>query len=220
MRNFLLSVCALLATSSIHAQEHEPLSRVVLKLSPQHFIGHAFKGGVERFNRTHSSSVTFFFTAQRQNTEEGFFQYGHDGLAGELQFRKYIKGMKQITSKTGKVHHRGIYGAGYLQAGSYSGQLSHVNTVIDPVTGVRTNQWAYRYKESIGNWGFGFTIGFQKTLWQALFLDAFVGGGMQFSDRIVTGNPQEEPFFNYIDIYHPAYNGILPKIGMTIGLGI
>jgi hypothetical protein len=210
----------MLAISALHAQEQDPLTRTVVKLSPQHFIRNAFKGGVERFNGTHSSSLAFFFTAQRQNTGEGFFEYGHNGLAGELQFRKYIGGLKQITSKNGKVHHRGVYGAGYLQAGSYSGQFSGVEVYIDPVTGARTNQWGYRYRESVGNWGFGFTLGFQKTIWQALFLDVFAGGGMQFSDRIVTGNPQDAPFFNYIDIYHPAYNGILPKIGMTLGLGI
>ena len=74
--------------------------------------------------------------------------------------------------------------------------------------------------QDITNGGLGFTIGYQKTLWQVLFLEAFGGGGIQFADRKVTGQAPEYAYYDYDTITDPAYKGILPKIGMNIGIGL
>jgi len=224
MKNTLLITLALLVstTFSLSAQETEPLSRTVFKLSPQHFTHNALKVGVERFNPTHSGSVALFITTRLDNNEDNpFDREGYNGLAGELQFRKYISPMKERMSKKGNVYHQGVYGAAYLQGGSYSGEFADQYSTYDPTTGMYTPTTTYNYKENIGNWGVGFTIGYQKTLWQVVFLEAFIGGGIQFANRITSGEmPDSNSYYYYSGITDPGYKGILPKIGLNIGLGL
>jgi hypothetical protein len=221
MKKMIISAILSICMVSAYGQEtDEPLSRTIFKLSPQHFIHNSLKAGIERFNKTHSGSFVFFITGRLENEDHSFNREGYDGLAGEIQFRKYISPMKVRTSKKNNVFHQGIYGAAYLQGGSYSGEFSESQAVYDPVTGQYVQQSQYTYKESVGNYGFGFTIGYQKTLWQVVFLEAFVGGGIQFADRIITGNKPEPDFFDYSGIADPGYKGILPKIGLHIGIGL
>ena len=213
--------CLMIPPACAFAQEAAILSRTVFKLSPQHFTNNSLKAGIERFNKNHSVSIAVFATARLENNEEtGDDREGFDGLAGELQVRKYISPMQTRTSKKGNDYHQGIYGAAYVQGGSYSGQYKGTYRVYDPGTGMYTTQAAYDYSESIGNWGLGFTIGYQKTLWQVIFLEAFIGGGVQWSDRIAMGLQPDVLYNDYEGINHPAYKGILPKIGLNIGIGL
>jgi hypothetical protein len=209
-----------LCASHSQAQETQSLSRSVIKLSPQHFTDNSLKAGIERFNKTHTTSIALLVTAKLEKDEDGFAQYGYNGLAGELQFRKYVRPMKMITTKKNRLFHQGIYGAAYVQAGSYSGEFNGYYFARDPITGTFGTPYNYDYKESTGNWGFGFTMGYQRTLWEVIFLEAFLGGGIQFSDRILTGLTPPANYFGDELITDPAYKGIMPKIGLNIGLGL
>lgn len=221
MRNTILIILAILCHSAIHAQEESTsISRTILKLSPQHFTDNSLKVGVERFSKTYSTSIALFATAKIHSNEYGFDDNGHNGLAGELQVRKYVSPMKWNMSKRGKVYHQGIYGAAYAQGGSYSGDFTDTYWSFDPITGMRGTQTTYQYQERIGNWGFGFALGYQRTLWQVVFIEIFMGGGIQFSDTIVSGQQPDEPYYYRGGITDPGYSGILPKIGMNIGIGM
>lgn len=202
------------------AQESETISRTIFKLSPQHFTNNSLKAGVERFNRNHSGSIAIFVTGMLENDGNSFDRNGYDGLAGELQLRKYISPMQLYTSKKDRVYRQGIYGAAYVQGGSYSGEFSDQYSYFDPNTGMFITQLNYDYDENIGNWGFGFTIGYQTTLWQVLFLETFMGGGIQFSDIIQTGKTPGPSSFDDSGINDPDYKGILPKFGILIGIGL
>lgn len=202
------------------AQDTLTVSRTIFKLSPQHFIDHSLKVGVERFNKTHSGSIAFFMTGRIQNEENWSDLDGHNGIAGELQFRKYVSPMKMRLSKRNNLIHQGIYGAAYLQGGSFSGDFRGVNSTYDPNTGQHTDHIEYAYDERIINYGFGFTMGYQKSLWQVIFLEAFIGGGIQFANETVSGTEPEHDFFKYTGIGAPGYKGILPKIGVHIGIGL
>ena len=204
------------------AQDDAPtISRTIFKLSPQHFIHNSLKAGIERFNSTHSGSIAFFVTGRIENEDSGFNLHGYSGVAGEVQLSKYISPMKMRTTKKNNSFHQGIYGAAYLQGGSYAGEFSEQQYTYDPNTGQQNPQTLYEYHESIANYGFGFTLGYQKTLWQVVFLEAFVGGGIQFSESTVTGgNKPEHSFFTYGGIANPGYKGILPKIGLHLGIGL
>jgi hypothetical protein len=217
-----LALQLLFCWNSLAQNSAEPLSRTVFKLSPQHFTHNALKVGIERFNPTHSGSISLLVTATLDNNEEDpFDREGYNGLAGELQFRKYISPMKEHTSKKDNVYHQGIYGAAYVQGGSYSGDFADQYRIYDPTTGMYTGQTTYSYHDNIGNWGLGFSIGYQKTLWNVVFLEAFIGGGVQFADRITTGTiPDSNGYYYYGGITHPAYKGILPKLGLNVGLGL
>ena len=203
------------------AQEIVPISRTVFKLSPQHFTHNALKAGLERFNNNHTSSFAIFITGRLDNNEDNYFdREGYNGLAGEFQLRKYISPMKQHTSKKNNVYNQGVYGAAYVQGGSYSGKFAEQYMTFDPVTGGYVQTTQYDYKENIGNWGLGFTIGYQKTLWQVVFLEAFIGGGIQFADRTTSGTNPGGSYYGYDGITDPGYKGILPKIGIMIGIGL
>jgi hypothetical protein len=198
----------------------EEFSRTVFKLSPQHFTQNSLKGGVEHFNKHHSASVAVFITGRMEKNEDSFYGDGYDGLAGELQVRKYISPMTTITSRGDRVYQRGIYGAVYVQGGTYSGDFKSEYSYYDPNTGAFVTGAQYDYEEHTGNWGGGFTIGYQQTLWQVVFVEAFIGGGLQFSDRITTGMVPDQSYFYYDSIWNPYYRGILPKFGLNIGIGL
>ena len=208
-------------TFDCSSQGSEALSRTVFKMSPQHFIQSDLKAGVERFNKSHSGSFALFVTARLANDQEiSSDRQAYDGLAGELQIRKYISPMKSHMSKKGNVFHQGVYGAAYVQGGSFSGKFKRDYQTYDPTSGAYITQKLYDYSESIGNWGLGFTIGYQKTIWQAVFFEAFIGGGVQFSDPIAMGLEPEDSVNEFVGITHPMYKGILPKIGLNIGIGL
>jgi len=221
MRNTLLLLALTCFAASItFAQDEQPLSRTVFKLSPQHFIHNSLKAGIERFNADHSGSFAVFITGRMENNREYIYdREGYNGMAGEVQFRKYISPMKLRTSRKNNTFHQGIYGAAYIQGGTYSGGFEDNYSVYDPNTGTYAQTY-YRYTERITNGGVGFTIGYQKTLWQVIFLEAFVGGGVQFSDINISGNRPEDPFYYYSGITDPSYRGILPKIGLHIGIAL
>jgi hypothetical protein len=121
-------------------------------------------------------------------------------------------------SKRGNPFHQGVYGAVYLQGASHSGTFSDDYYYTGP-DGVPVLGSTYSYKEVIGNWGGGFIIGYQKTLWQVIFFEAFVGGGIQFSD-IIRSEQQGTTFFSVGGITYPGYRGILPKVGLNVGLAL
>lgn len=216
----LLLSGACLSAAVADAQEPETISRTIFKLSPQHFTENSLKGGVEHFNKKHSASLIVLITGRMEKNEYSIHGDGYDGLAGELQLRRYISPMKAIVAKNNKVYHQGIYGAVYVQGGSYSGDFRRDYFFYDPNTGSTVTEVQYDYEDHVGNWGGGFTIGYQRTFWQVIFVEAFVGGGLQFSDRILTGKLPSTPDYSHYGIADPYYRGILPKIGLNIGIGL
>jgi len=202
------------------AQETETISRTIFKLSPQHFTQNSLKGGVERFNRNHSASLAVLITGRMEKNENSIYGNGYDGLAGELQLRRYISPIKEMASKNGRQFHQGVYGGVYVQGGSYSGDFRDEYYYYDD-TGTMVEEVLYDYEDHIGNWGGGFIIGYQRTLWQVVFTEVFIGGGLQFSDRITTGLvPYGRDLFYDDGITDPYYRGILPKIGLNVGIGL
>lgn len=214
----LAGVCLL--TNVAVAQESGTISRTVFKLSPQHFTENSLKGGVEHFNKDHSASVSVLITGRMEKNEHSYYGDGYDGLAGELQLRKYISPMKAVTLKNNKIYYRGIYAGLYVQGGAYSGDFKREYIFYDQTTGGTVREIQYDYEEHVGNWGGGFLIGYQQTFWDVIFVEAFVGGGIQFSDRITTGKLPNTPDYSYYGITDPYYRGILPKIGLNIGIGL
>lgn len=221
MKTILISTAIVLASAlPVYAQEAPPPARSIFKLSPQHFFDNSLKVGVERFNQEYSGSFAIFLTGMIDNDQySGYgFDEGYDGIALEFQLRKYISAMKPTVSKHGRSFHQGVYGAAYAQGGYYEGASQGETYQYDPMTGNTTPVY-YNYVHRITNGGFGFTIGYQKTLWEVVFLEAFIGGGIQFSGSEVSGIKVDD-YFSDEGIIDPAYRGILPKIGLNIGIGL
>lgn len=219
MRTYLLllaGTCILCSTAQ--AQEPDTLSRTVFKLSPQHFIQNSLKAGVERFNKNHSASFAIFITGMIDNEVWSYSEGGYDGIGGELQLRKYISPMKPFTSKRGKINQQGIYGALYAQGGYYTGAFRGQTYTYEPMNSSPTLV-TYDYGHRLLNGGLGFTIGYQKTLWQVVFMEAFLGGGIQFARHDISGTDAEAYLIDD-GITAPGYQGIIPKIGLMIGIGL
>lgn len=222
----LLTLPVLALMSSIaSAQEQVPQpSRSIFKISPQHFTQKQLKVGFERFNQSYSRSFSLYLNGLWDwYDEDSGYDEGYSGLGAEFQYRKYLVPLSMRTTKKGNTYYRGIYFSGYLQGGHYSGTQAGIHYDYDPTTGTSTSS-QYEYKDDIGNWGGGFTFGFQQTLWSKLHFEVYVGGGVQFADRTTSGTVPDDPYYYYFfddgGITALDYQGILPKIGFQIGIGL
>jgi hypothetical protein len=223
MKKYLTLPLVTIFTSIVAQDLDQQPSRSVFKISPQHFTQRQLKAGFERFNRSYSRSFSFYLNGLMDWYEEPGYDEGHSGLGAELQYRKYLAPLAARTTKKGNTYYRGIYFSGYLQGAHYSGTQSGIYYDYDPDTGTNTGK-PYDYKEDIGNWGFGFTFGFQQTLWSKIFFEVYVGGGLQFADQNASGVVPDDPYYYYF--FDPSgitaldYQGIMPKIGLQIGIGL
>jgi len=226
MRVLSLSLFVLISISAI-CQDQASLSlpRALFKVAPQNFAENTLKIGTEIFNkkRTKSYSLYVYGRFDSNNSSEPYY-YGDDfykGLGGEFQYRKYISPLQNYTTRKGKTFLQGIYVSGYLQAAAYKNEGEFIYYSYDPSTGQHTN-YHVTMEESIGNWGTGFTIGVHRTLWNVLYIDAYIGGGIQWSDviRMSNSNLSNYNYSSYSGITDPAYQGIMPKFGLQLGIAL
>ncbi len=200
------------------------LKRNVLKVAPQQFTVKSLKLGIEHFNKAFNKSYSLFLIARKERNNQSQFPSGYDGLGGEFQYRTYLKPLASYQNRNGKDYDQGIYLSGYIQGNAFSGDQSYWYSYVDQTTGGYFVAPFNRHL-SIGNWGTGFTIGLQRVLWEILTIDAYLGGGIQWSDvngeaygpPPINYKPEnsEYPSYNYSD---PEFQGILPKAGIHIGI--
>lgn len=198
------------------------LKRNVLKIAPQQFAVKSLKIGVERFNSRFNKSYSLYLTARKEKSNELQFPAGYDGLGGEFQYRTYLQPLASYQNRNGKGYHQGIYLSGYIQGNAFSGDQFYLYSYVDPTTGGYFVAPFNRHVSN-GNWGTGFTIGLQRVLWEVVTLDAYVGGGFQWSDVIgerygpppLNSEYSLNTTYNYSD---PEFQGVLPKAGIHIGI--
>lgn len=214
----------LLGSISAFSQDEQTLTtpRALFKVVPQSFAINTLKIGAEFFNKNRSKSYSLYLYGRfDSNNSNQTYYYGDEfykGLGGEFQYRKYIGPMKSYVTKRNKNYLQGIYVSGYVQAASYKNEGEFIYYNYDPNTG-QQNNYRIVVEESIGNWGTGFTIGVHRTLWSILFIDAYIGGGIQWSDTIHMSTPAlPNSYYSYSGITSPNYQGIMPKFGIQLGV--
>jgi hypothetical protein len=227
MKTILPSLFLLLSFSAAgQANEITTIPRALFKVAPQNFIENTLKIGVEFFNkeRTRSYNVYLYGRLESNNDSQPYY-YGdkyYKGLGSELQYRKYISPLNSYTTRKGKNYLQGIYVSGYLQGASYSNEGDFVYYSFDQNTGQQIRSYV-KVNESVGNVGTGFTIGVHRTLWSVLFIDVYIGGGVQWSDIVRTGTPATtllNDYYGYYSITDPGYQGIMPKFGLQLGIAL
>jgi hypothetical protein len=62
----------------------------------------------------------------------------------------------------------------------------------------------------------GFTIGLQRTFWEVLAVDVFVGGGLRSSAIDMKSNSENRSF--YTSVTEPGFSGIFPRIGAKLAI--
>lgn len=204
MRNFILPLL-LVVSFELWSQEIDDensfiVPRSLIKIAPLQFFSSTLEMGIENFNadRNKSFNIDIGFRSGSADFRRG------KGISTEIAYRKYASGLKMHTRKDRRFY-QGIYYSVFVKAIYFKGEERYSFSTIDPV---------YDDQE-IWNVGPGFTLGLQKTLWQIIYLDVFIGGGIKFSTYSDGGDPYFEP-----TITDPGYEGIYPKIGAKIGIGL
>ncbi|MEZ4972029.1 MAG: hypothetical protein R2820_01895 [Cyclobacteriaceae bacterium] len=214
---FISALLPVLAGAQVDPQIR--LKNNVFKIAPQQFRVKSLKIGLEHINSHHTRSYSVYAIVRKEKNNQLEFPVGYDGLGGEFSYKIYLKPIGEYSTRKGKSFIQGIYVSGFVQGHSFSGDehYRYVDFNTNTNQPIVTN---YEIHESVANWGTGFTIGIQQVFWQILTVDAFVGGGIQWSDVIRTGNepPQNlyvSPSYSRDD---PRFNGILPKVGVQLGV--
>lgn len=216
----LLVFCSFIA----NAQETEKkYASTIFKISPQHFASNSIKMGLEFFkNPTRSFSI---YLGARTGNDDPYYSYSNelDGFFAEGQFRKYVKPFEEITTKKNRTFSQGIYVAAFFQGGGYQGDVTYTEPIYSS-TGVYLGTTQYKYQQNVVNGAGGFTIGIHRVYWDVLYIDVYVGGGLQLSNLERSGDvPSPNTYNDYYyssDFIDPNFQGVIPKIGIQIGLGL
>jgi hypothetical protein len=184
------------------------LPRNLVKLSPFQLFTNTLELGIESFNPSYSKS----FQVSLGLRSGSVYYYTGKGASLEFAYRKYAAPMKFYNRKQ-REFYQGIYYSLFLNSAYFKGRDTYysyynpngsTNTLVD-------------FSDQIWSIAPGFTIGFERTLWKVLVLDVFVGGGIRFTDVQRKGTM---PYSNGYEITDPGYEGIFPKIGAKIGVGL
>ncbi|MCC5945914.1 MAG: hypothetical protein JJT94_13365 [Bernardetiaceae bacterium] len=205
---FFISTCFLAQAQ----QETEDLKMTqnIFKISPQHFIFSTLQFGFERISedRKNAFQVWAAPTFNRSNLN------GDAVLGGglELQYRRYTPQIKVKKTENGNIIQQGAYLSAYTRLEYFDIEETDFIWIDNPVTGGRMQEVVR--KEEITNLGFGFLLGYQFSLWENVMFDMYAGGGLRINGGASRSN-------NFDDgIFSRRYEGILPRIGFSIGIGL
>ena len=202
------------------AQEEKPFSKYLFKMSPQYLFQNTLKAGVEVMNQPRTKSFTFLLNAvaNNKNEDDRYRANPYNGAGLEIQTRKYLNPLTIQKSKRGKEYYQSVYFSGLVQGGSYNAKYDYSTYTWDPVTQTSVSV-DVKYKSTVQNVALGFTIGLQRTLWKVLTIDGYIGAAYQISAVNVSGQkPNNDYFYENSGILSPQYYGVLPKVGVMIGV--
>ena len=182
--------------------------KVVFRLSPFHFIDHSIQIQGEFFTSNsfkNSLQISLVGMYQDEPTRQD------NGISLELQGKYYPRSFASDTMPWIRNKAAGLYLGYGTQLGinessdSYTTNMSTLNTIK------YSSVWITPF----------FCFGYQMILWETLYLDVYLGGGIKINDVTQEGliNPNEN-YQENPDIFNRHYKGIIPKIGFTFGIGI
>jgi hypothetical protein len=206
MRYYIASLfCALtiVGYSQTAKSDSEEAPRAVphalIKISPFQFFVQTFELSLEAFNASYSKS--FQISAGYKSGDNDFTN--GSGATVTLAYRKYARTMDRPLIKNPDVR-QGIYYSLYLKGDTFNGTEAYFSQPIG--------------KTSIMSISPGFTLGVQRTMFDVMFVDFYVGGGIKFPSIDYTGSTH--PDQGEYDIFSPGYEGIYPMIGIKVGIGL
>lgn len=219
-QHLLLTLSGMILSAMLCAQDASPLpSKMLIKVSPQHFIASTLQVGIEHFNTDFSKSWNFSIGLRNQGNNQNSYSDEVRGGEIDLQFRRYVRPLQQFSSRKNRTYSQGVYFGPFINGGFY--------TVDD----LNTYTWTYRdingqlITETSSNGGkyetqhfaAGFTIGLQRTFWEVLTLDAFVGGGLRATNFTLIAGDRNDIYNGLLD---PGFTGIFPRIGFKVGIAL
>lgn len=187
-------------------EEAAPVKNII-KLSPFHFVEGTFLLSYERMLRDQKSSLMLSAGLHSRTARD--FSTGNAnpefGVQEELQYRLYVV-PPQNRSKNGRGfwYFKGFYAGPYLS----HRLLQRTVAVWDWILQQNTAQ-----NENMNEVAGGVVLGLQIAMGNRFFMDFYTGGGIKRS----FGQIRQTSF---IPVTEPGYNGVYPKIGFQIGIGL
>ena len=193
---------------------------IVLKLSPFHFFDRQLCLTGDFFNSNYHRSTTVTLSLIYADNSRIY----DVGTTCQIERRFYPRGFSPDTSRTDKNSASGFYFGLGVQGGysDFKDLERYRIQNFDPNTGLST------YTNDVVNirsmWATPIvSLGYQLILWDALYLDAFVGGGIKFNQTEKSSSKPGIDLSQYYqdpDIVSRYYKGIIPRVGLTLGIGL
>ncbi|MFN4913881.1 MAG: hypothetical protein ACK5FT_01060 [Sphingomonadales bacterium] len=212
---FLLSAVLTGSTAFSQPKADMQIPSTILKFSPQHLI----RGGLwmtgefvgKDQKKAHQLSLEIMY---RQPTDNYNGITKGVGFTAEYQYKYYLNRFHIEKSLSGKQTANGYYVGIFGQYGQYDEKSRYtIYNPNPPYNEERTNEVKTTAVYP------GFVLGLQRSIGESFYIDLYAGAGMRISNSTVKN---EDPSFDYKQspgAYFIYHGGLLPKIGMSIGVG-
>jgi hypothetical protein len=219
---FSLSAFAGNNWNPVQRKRFEDLRRpIILKLSPFHFFDRQLSLTGEFFNKSYNRSTAITLNLIYADNSKIY----DAGTSFNIERRFFPRGFNTDTSNWIRNSAKGFYFGLGVQGGinEFNDREYYQNySIYDPITNTYSNltdnvsiksQWIAP----------AVSIGYQFVLWEALYVDAFVGGGIKINDTQKSSGNSSVNFSQYYNdpsIVSRYYKGIIPRVGITLGMGL
>ena len=182
----------------------------IVKISPFHFASGTFLLSYERMLAENKSSLMISAGLHSRTNYYGYYGSGSGatpefGVQEEVQFRLYvIEPQEYSRNDRGFWYFKGFYAGPYIK----HRYLQRTVNQFDWILQTNTNQ-----NETINEVAGGVLLGVQFAIGNRFFMDFFTGGGVQKAFGRISDQ-------NFIGIGQPGYNGVVPAIGLQLGIGL
>ena len=221
MKSRLLLIALFIPCFWANAQKYTmDLPKVIIKFSPQHILRSGLWLSGEIFDERHKmsnqiSAEMLYKKANSFEQEEVTGVFETTGFTFEYMFR-YFPGKLRIEKRLNSENVGGFYTGFFAQAGNYTDKVGFYNEPVWPdpakyeATTVKTTGFY-----------FGVLIGKQMSINEYMYVDMFLGAGLRAASSSLKAENKDFPWEelrnrSYRGIYQ---NGILPKAGLTFGIG-
>lgn len=195
---------------SAHAQKSisADVPTALFKFSPQHLFANSLGISAEFFNENHKLSNQISLLMKYR---EGFND-GSSGFGFEYMVKAY-PGRFKTEKRLGVEKVAGYYAGFFAQGFVFNDhQMESLQTPNPP--------YYVEQKAEVRNSGFygGFTMGRQVSLGEHFYIDMFLGAGIRIASSNANFNNTslERDLKEFLS---PGYSGIMPKMGISIGIG-
>jgi hypothetical protein len=186
--------------------------KVIVKMSPQHLVRSGLWLSGEFFTADHMMSHQLslegiYFKPYSNSTTPETWQ----GFTAEYMFRYFPGKMHKLDEDPEKS--QGYYGGMFCQGGSYTQEENYTywdDNTSKTIKGLGSLKATTFYP--------GFVFGFEKSLGGGFFMDIYIGAGMHISRS--TKTPDISNFSPSPDQVFVFANGVLPKMGLSFGIGL
>lgn len=218
MKKLLFTVSALCSALALHSQpiQKSDVPEVIFKFSPQHLI----RGGLwltgEFLNKEHSAGNQISIEAMYRRPSPGSNNTGileASGITIDYAFKYYINKLR-VEKSLGSNRVGGYYVGMFAQGGSYKEKVRYEiqNSITWPAV-YRNNTVS---TQSVYP---GFIFGKQLSLGEGFYVDLCIGAGIRLANTTLQTADPDYDFNDSPPPYFIYHRGLLPKAGLSLGIG-